>query len=137
MPKESFTSAEDDDCLFCRVRTNQLIAEDDCCYASRDSFPVTNGHALIIPKRHVANYFDLTEAEVIAVHSMLLQAKKWVELHNKDVTAFNIGVNAGHDAGQSIYHVQLHLIPRRKGDVANPQGGVRGVIPGKQHYVNK
>ncbi|MBO68344.1 MAG: HIT family protein [Acidiferrobacteraceae bacterium] len=128
-------STKDNDCLFCRAYTNQLIAEDDFCYASRDSFPVSTGHSLIIPKRHVANYFDLTESEVIAIHNMLLYTKQWVELNNRDVTAFNIGVNAGHDAGQSIHHVHVHLIPRRKGDVANPQGGVRGVIPHKQHYV--
>ena len=120
-----------EECLFCRINPNQLVAEDEICYAARDSFPVTEFHVLIIPKRHVANYFDLNSSEVYAMHDMLVEVKKTID---NLVTGFNIGVNAGKDAGQSIFHVHVHLIPRRKGDVENPRGGVRGVIPNKQKY---
>ena len=123
-----------DQCLFCRVNPNHLVAEDEFCYAAKDSFPVTEFHMLIIPKRHVANYFDLNSSEVYAMHEMLVEMKKTIETKDNLVTSFNIGVNAGKDAGQSIFHVHVHLIPRRKGDVENPRGGVRGVIPIKQKY---
>ena len=126
-----------DECLFCRVNAKQLVFEDEFCYAAKDSFPVTEFHTLIIPKRHVANYFDLNSSEVSALHEMLVEVKKTIEAKDDSVTGFNIGVNAGKDAGQSIFHVHVHLIPRRKGDVENPQGGVRGVIPSKQHYIRK
>ena len=123
-----------DECLFCRVNRKHLVAEDGLCYAAKDSFPVTEFHALIIPKRHVANYFDLNLSEVSAMHEMLVEMKRTIETTDESVTGFNIGVNAGKDAGQSIFHVHVHLIPRRKGDVENPRGGVRGVIPHKQKY---
>ena len=123
-----------DECLFCRVNPNHLAAEGELCYAAKDSFPVTEFHTLIIPKRHVADYFDLNSSEVSALHDMLMEMKRTIEAKDDLVTGFNIGVNAGKDAGQSIFHVHVHLIPRRKGDVENPRGGVRGVIPHKQKY---
>ena len=123
-----------DECLFCRVNPTHLVAEDKFCYAAKDSFPVAEFHMLIIPKRHVANYFDLKSSEVLAMHEMLADMKKTIEAKDSLVTAFNVGVNAGKNAGQSIFHVHIHLIPRRKGDVENPRGGVRGVIPHKQKY---
>ena len=123
-----------DECLFCRVNPNNLVAEDKFCYAAKDSFPVTEFHMLIIPKRHVDNYFDLNSSEVCAMHEMLVEMKKTIETEDNSVTGFNVGVNAGKDAGQSIFHVHVHLIPRRKGDVGSPRGGVRGVIPHKQKY---
>ena len=121
-------------CLFCQINPKQLVAEDKLCYAAEDSFPVTEFHTLIIPKRHVANYFDLNSSEVNALHEMLVEMKRTIEAKDDSVTGFNIGVNAGKDAGQSIFHVHVHLIPRRNGDVENPRGGVRGVIPHKQKY---
>ena len=121
-------------CLFCRVNAKQLVSEDEFCYAAKDSFPVTEFHTLIIPKRHVASYFDLNLSEVSAMHEMLVEMKRTIEAKDDSVTGFNIGVNAGKDAGQSIFHVHVHLIPRRNGDVENPRGGVRGVIPHKQKY---
>ena len=121
-------------CLFCRVNPKQWAAEDELCYAAKDSFPVTEFHTLIIPKRHVASYFDLNLSEVSAMHEMLVEMKRTIETKDDSVTGFNIGVNSGKDAGQSIFHVHIHLIPRRKGDVENPRGGVRGVIPVKQKY---
>ena len=121
-------------CLFCRVNPKQLVSENELCYARKDGFPVTEFHTLIIPKRHIANYFDLHQPEINAIHQMLEKIQKEIEERDGSVTGFNIGVNAGKDAGQSIFHVHIHLIPRRKGDVENPRGGVRGVIPGKQTY---
>ena len=124
----------EDECIFCRDNPNHLVSDNELCYAAKDSFPVTESHMLIIPKRHVANYFDLNSSEVYAMHEMLVEMKKTIETKDNLVTGFNVGMNAGKDAGQSIFHVHVHLIPRRKGDVENPRGGVRGVIPNKQQY---
>ena len=123
-----------DGCLFCDVRSNELLDENEFCYASKDAHPVTQQHTLIIPKRHVVDYFDLTEFEVAAIHQMLIAMRNRIKNDDLTVNGFNIGVNVGKIAGQSIPHVHVHLIPRRQGDVENPQGGVRGVIPGKQKY---
>jgi ATP adenylyltransferase len=123
-----------DGCLFCVVRSNELLDENEFCYASKDAHPVTQQHTLIIPKRHVVDYFDLTEFEVAAIHQMLIAMRNRIKNDDLTVNGFNIGVNVGKIAGQSIPHVHVHLIPRRQGDVENPQGGVRGVIPGKQKY---
>jgi len=123
-----------DECLFRRVNSNHLVAEDELCYAEKDSFPVTKFHTLIIPQRHVADYFDLNLFEVSANHEMLVEMKKTIETKDDSVTGFNIGVNVGQDAGQSIFHVHGYLIPRRKEDVENSRGSVREVIPDKQKY---
>ena len=103
-------------------------------FVVRDSFPVTKYHTLIIPHRHVSNFFDLNEGELIDLNKILKKQRKSLMDLDKDISAFNIGVNAGEDAGQSIMHCHIHLIPRRKGDMKNPKGGVRGVIPSKQKY---
>ena len=121
-------------CIFCVMNPDELVGENELCYARTDRYPVTRGHTLVIPKRHVASYFDLHEPEVNAIHKMLSMTKKNLEEQDKTVTGFNVGVNVGKDAGQSIFHVHVHLIPRRKGDMENPQGGVRGVIPSKRTY---
>ena len=121
-------------CIFCVINPDELVEEKELCYARTDRYPVTRGHTLVIPKRHVASYFDLHEPEVNAIHKMLSMTKKNLEEQDKTVTGFNVGVNVGKDAGQSIFHVHVHLIPRRKGDMENPQGGVRGVIPSKRTY---
>ncbi len=94
-------------------------------------------HCLIIPKRHVVDYFELSDDEIIACNNLIKIIKKEVLDKDKSVKAFNIGTNAGKIAGQSIMHCHIHLIPRRKGDVDNPQGGVRSVIPKNQHYKRK
>ena len=103
-------------------------------YASYDSYPVSEHHCLIIPKRHIKDYFDLSNDELVACNDLLKIVKK--EIINKDplVKGFNLGTNIGTVSGQSILHCHFHLIPRREGDVDNPQGGVRSVIPNKQHY---
>ena len=122
------------ECIFCNLDPNrEIIAQNDLALAFFDAFPVNPGHALIIPKRHVADYFDLTEDEVAAMQALLREVKAIVEKRfNPD--GYNIGVNVNSAAGQSVFHVHMHLIPRYKGDVENPKGGVRGVIPSKQKY---
>ena len=124
-------------CLFCNITKNDLADENELAFASYDSYPVSDQHCLIIPKRHIKNYFDLTEEEVIACDQLIKKIKKVIEEKDPNVKGFNIGTNSGKVAGQSIMHCHIHLIPRREGDVANPQGGVRSVIPLKQHYIRK
>ena len=124
-------------CLFCDINESDCVHQNNLAYASYDSYPVSNHHCLIIPKRHVSNYFDLTNEEIIACNDLIKLAKKEILNKDKTVEAFNIGINTGKIAGQSIMHCHIHLIPRRKGDVENPQGGVRSVIPSKQHYIRK
>lgn len=122
------------DCLFCSIETARIIAENDLAYAIRDGFPVTEGHALVIPKRHVEDYFGLSEEEVLACNALLLKIRQNIKVNDKYVMGFNIGMNAGEVAGQTIFHCHTHLIPRRKGDVDSPRGGVRHLIPGKGSY---
>jgi len=124
-------------CLFCNVKEKGKVKENDLAYASYDSYPVSDMHCLIIPKRHVKNYFELTNEEIIACNSLINDIKSKIELKDKSVKGFNIGTNVGKISGQSILHCHIHLIPRREGDVENPQGGVRSVIPSKQHYKRK
>ena len=124
-------------CLFCNIKESGLVGENELAYASYDSFPVTDQHCLIIPKRHIKNYFNLTEEEVIACYQLIKKMKKKIKNNDQTVKGFNIGSNSGKVAGQSIMHCHIHLIPRREGDVENPQGGVRSVIPLKQHYIRK
>ena len=124
-------------CLFCNPNESGIAQENELAYASYDTYPVSDYHCLIIPKRHVIDYFELSNEEVIACNDLIKTIKE--EILNKDnrVKAFNIGTNAGKIAGQSIMHCHIHLIPRREGDVENPQGGVRSVIPKNQHYKRK
>ena len=124
-------------CLFCNIKESGLAMENELAYASYDSYPVSEMHCLIIPKRHVVDYFELTDEELIACNDLIKIVKKEVLDKDKNVKAFNIGTNAGKISGQSIMHCHIHLIPRRVGDVKNPQGGVRSVIPKKQHYKRK
>ena len=124
-------------CLFCNSKISGIAHENDLAYASHDTYPVSEFHCLIIPKRHVIDYFELTDEELVACNDLIKIIKEEVLIKDKNVKAFNIGTNAGKIAGQSIMHCHIHLIPRREGDVENPQGGVRSVIPQKQHYKRK
>ena len=121
-------------CLFCDDCAGRMIAENELCFAIRDGFPVTENHTLIIPKRHVADYFDLYQPELNAIHQMISEQRQDILETDKTVLGFNVGVNSGLVAGQTIFHAHIHLIPRREGDVIDPRGGVRGVIPSKQGY---
>ena len=124
-------------CIFCNEKKNNIVDENDHAYASYDPYPVSEKHCLIVPKRHVKNYFDLSEKEILACDQLIKSMKIKIEEKDKSVKGFNIGTNSGKAAGQSIMHCHVHLIPRREGDVKNPQGGVRSVIPLKQYYVRK
>ena len=124
-------------CIFCNIRKEELIFVNQLAYSSADSYPVSELHSLIFPKRHVETYFDLTEKEIQACNHLILKTKEKILKLDSSVKGFNIGTNAGKFAGQSIMHCHIHLIPRREGDVENPQGGVRSVIPNKQHYKRK
>ncbi|WP_440676210.1 HIT family protein [Candidatus Pelagibacter sp. HIMB1593] len=124
-------------CLFCDSKKSGIAHENDLAYASYDSYPVSDHHCLIIPKRHIKDYFDMTNDELIACNDLLQMIKNEILEKDNTVKGFNIGTNAGKIAGQSILHCHIHLIPRREGDVDNPQGGVRSVIPNKQHYKRK
>ena len=121
-------------CLFCNAKESGIAAENEFAYASYDSYPVSDFHCLIIPKRHVKDYFEMSDKELLACNDLIIKIKNEILAKDKTVKAFNIGTNAGKISGQSIMHCHIHLIPRREGDVENPQGGVRSVIPKKQHY---
>ena len=124
-------------CIFCNTDKKEYIFENDLAYATFDSYPVSKFHVLIIPKRHIKNYFDLSATESVACNKIIMLCKNKLEQDDQHIEGFNIGSNTGKVAGQSINHCHIHLIPRRKGDVENPQGGIRGVIPSKQHYLRK
>ncbi len=108
--------------------------ENELVYAIRDSFPVTPLHTLIIPKRHVSSYFDLSPEELLACNDAIKKLEVAIRKEDSSVEGFNVGVNIGETAGQTIFHCHIHLIPRRKDDVPNPKGGVRHLIPGKGFY---
>ena len=124
-------------CLFCNPKVSGVAHENNLAYASYDSYPVSEHHCLIIPKRHISGYFELTNNELIACNDLIKIIKNEILKKDQTVKAFNIGANVGKISGQSIMHCHIHVIPRREGDVENPQGGVRSVIPKKQHYKRK
>lgn len=120
-------------CHFCSLENINIAAENRYCVAFYDGYPVSPGHTLIIPKRHVANYFDLTVEETEAMHSLMLEMKERMD-SERHPDGYNIGINVNEAAGQSVFHVHMHLIPRYKGDMDDPKGGVRGVIPDRMKY---
>ncbi len=121
-------------CPFCGMETSGAIAGNELAFAIRDANPVTPLHALVLPRRHAATYFDLTPDEVAAIDRLLRQLREEIVAQDAGVEGFNIGVNVGRIAGQTVFHCHVHLIPRRRGDVADPWGGVRAIIPGKARY---
>jgi diadenosine tetraphosphate (Ap4A) HIT family hydrolase len=120
--------------LFCTIEPARIIDENELAYVIEDGFPVTEGHRLIIPKRHAADYFNLRQPELNAINQLLTKHKALIEQEDPTVSGFNIGMNCGEDAGQTVFHCHIHLIPRRKGDVEEPRGGIRHLIPGKGTY---
>jgi ATP adenylyltransferase len=121
-------------CVFCTMAREHIIASNTLAYAVRDNSPVTPFHSLILPNRHVGDYFELESDERDAIDELLKETRRDILLRDPTVGGFNIGINAGAVAGQTIFHCHVHLIPRRPGDVASPRGGVRAVIPGKADY---
>jgi len=120
-------------CLFCHPKENEIIAENNFALLVTDTFPVSDGHCLVIPRRHIKTFFESTAEENIAFHELVLLAKKYLdEKYSPD--AYNIGSNNGVEAGQSVFHLHIHIIPRYSGDVENPKGGVRWVVPKNSQY---
>jgi diadenosine tetraphosphate (Ap4A) HIT family hydrolase len=120
-------------CPFCSPSSEEVVTSNELCYARYDKYPVSPGHVLIIPFRHVASFFDLTGQEQQAAWELVFQMKDRL-VHERQPDGFNVGINVGACAGQTVMHVHIHLIPRYRGDMQNPEGGVRGVIPEKRAY---
>lgn len=126
-------SNEKNECPFCKVSTSEIVLKNELCFARWDKYPVSDGHVLIIPFRHFSNYFDVTQHEKNAIWSLVDDMKHVIRQENSP-DGYNIGINIGRAAGQTIPHLHVHVIPRYEGDMADPRGGVRGVIPEKQKY---
>ena len=120
-------------CTFCEIDSSRTTNQNTLAYVTPDKYPVTKGHILIIPKRHVKDYFGLDKSESSAIHELILEEKERLS-EDTSIEGYNIGVNCGEVAGQTVFHCHVHLIPRRKGDVKNPRGGVRHVISGTGDY---
>lgn len=119
------------ECPFCKIKDTLL--ENDKSFAIYDKYPVNNGHILIIPKRHINSFFETTKEEKKSLLDLLEKAKTFLD-DNLNPDGYNIGINEGKYAGQTIDHLHIHLIPRYHGDIEDPTGGVRGVIPDKRVY---
>lgn len=124
-----------EECLFCKWKDEKekIVLENELAFAVFDEFAVSKGHMIFMTKRHVKDFFETTKEERIAIFELIDEAKKIIDKKYKP-TGYNIGMNCGVSAGQSVMHVHVHLIPRYDGDVENPRGGIRGVIPQKQNY---
>ena len=122
------------DCPFCSISKDRLIYEEGPCFAIRDRYPVSPGHILMIPRRHVASFREMTAEEWSAIHRLAADLAVKMQAEDHSIQGFNLGINDGRAAGQTIMHAHIHLIPRRSGDVYRPEGGIRGVIPGKARY---
>ena len=121
-------------CIFCNLPKERIIKSYELFNIIRDLYPVTYLHSLVIPKRHVESYFDLYDEELQELSIVLKELKVDLEKTDDKISGFNIGINIGKDAGQTIFHCHIHVIPRRENDTDNPTGGVRGVIPEKKIY---
>ena len=121
-------------CIFCNIEEDLIVHEYKNFYVLRDAYPVTPLHSLVITKRHVVSYFQCSKEEHDEIPMILDTQKTELKILDNSITGFNIGMNIGEDAGQTIFHCHIHIIPRRQGDTPNPRGGVRGVIPLKQKY---
>ena len=132
----------DKDCPFCNLPDDQIVASNDLALAIYDNYPVSPGHMLFIPKRHVSSWFDATEQEQIAIMRLINQVHAndvgatpaSPDNQDKQPSAYNLGINIGPAAGQTVMHLHVHLIPRYKGDTDDPRGGVRWIMPGKAKY---
>ena len=120
-------------CPFCTLPPERIIDSNNLALVIRDAYPVTPGHTLVIPKRHIGSWFEITQAEQQALLDLLAKAKAVLETEFKP-DGYNIGINDGPTAGQTVPHLHMHLIPRYKGDQKDPRGGVRWIIPEKAKY---
>ena len=123
-------------CPFCDLISRELLVESSLVVAFEDAYPVSPGHALIIPRRHVATYFDCTQAEKVAIWSLVYELRQLLD-DRFHPHGFNVGFNAGRAAGQTVHHAHVHVIPRYDNDVADPRGGVRHAVVGRGYYEPK
>ncbi|WP_109764506.1 HIT family protein [Pleionea mediterranea] len=121
-------------CLFCHLPSERIVFDASHHWVIRDAYPVTTGHTLIISKRHAETWFDLTDEEQAELNHLLCDQREQLLKQDASITGFNIGMNCGEAAGQTVMHCHIHLIPRFQGDSKNTRGGVRGVTPEKQTY---
>lgn len=131
--RSSIFEQREEACVFCSP-DRKPIAENTLAIGLEDKFPVTDGHSLFIPKRHFSSYFEVTQPEINAIHQLIAQRREDLLAKDRSISGFNIGINQGTDAGQTVMHLHVHLIPRRKGDMNDPRGGVRHVIPERGKY---
>ena len=124
------------DCPFCSISTERIVSESDLTVTIRDDHPVSPGHTLILPKRHIESLFDVTGEEQAEIVAAVRDAKHALDAELQP-DGFNIGANIGAAAGQTVMHAHVHVIPRFKGDVADPRGGIRHCVPGKGYYEAK
>ncbi len=122
-----------DACPFCEIADRPVVCRNQHAFAIHDAFPVSEGHTLVIPHRHVCDVFELTDEELAAVFKLAGEVKSML-VRECSPAGFNVGINFGQAAGQTIEHAHVHIIPRYVGDVDDPSGGIRNVIPGKGHY---
>jgi len=120
-------------CIFCNTDKNRIILENEDAFVIYDAFPVSKGHMLIIPKKHIENYFEVDEEIKLKLWELVDKCKEMAD-EKFAPQGYNIGINCGIAAGQTVMHLHIHLIPRYSGDMENPRGGVRGVIPDKRIY---
>ncbi len=124
-------------CPFCDILehgSREILWQDELSFAIRDAFPISPGHALVIPKRHIASFWDCTPEEKASLMAGADWLKEDLEISFSSIDGWNLGVNVGGAAGQTVYHVHLHVVPRFEGDVEDPTGGVRGTMPGEANY---
>ncbi len=121
-------------CPFCSPEKLEVVTSSRNFYVINDNSPVTPGHCLIIPNRHIADPLDLNSEEITEAWQLVQQIREKLLVDDPSISGFNLGFNSGRDAGQTIFHTHIHLIPRRFGDVETPRGGIRGVIPARQNY---
>lgn len=123
-------------CIFCELKDEEILFENTEFIAKYDNYPVSNGHILLISKTHAKTWFDLYITQQVSLNNIIISAKEYIDKKYKKVEGYNVGFNCGETAGQTVGHFHCHVIPRYKGDMKNPEGGVRGVIPSKQKYKN-
>ena len=122
-----------DKCIFCNLGDERIIYECNHTIAFIDTYPASPGHTLVVPKRHIPTYFDASEDEILAIGKAVQICKEFLD-NEFNPDAYNIGINNGEAAGQSIKHLHVHIIPRYKGDVEDPKGGVRWILKNKANY---
>ena len=123
-----------EECRFCRPKKRETLASNEYALVLIDTYPVVEGHCLIVPRRHAPTLFDLTPAEAAAIQVLVQDARAMLMAEDPTITGFNLGTNAGRSAGQSVFHCHYHLFPRRDGDQENPRGGIRRIFPDKALY---